>query len=68
MESVRTLVAVSTYCVFDDPISRDNGTSNEEQRAAALAKHGSIMKLARACWVRRERPNTVGTWKTWATL
>ena len=33
------------YCVFDDPISRDNGTSNEEQRAAALAKHGSIMKL-----------------------
>jgi hypothetical protein len=33
------------YCVFDDPISRDNGTSNEEQRAAAISKHGSIMKL-----------------------
>jgi hypothetical protein len=33
------------FCIFDDPISRDNGTSNEEQRAAALAKHGSIMKL-----------------------
>jgi hypothetical protein len=33
------------YCIFDDPISRDNGTSNEEQRAAALAKHGSISKL-----------------------
>jgi len=33
------------YCIFDDPISRDNGTANEEQRAAAIAKHGSIMKL-----------------------
>jgi hypothetical protein len=32
-------------CIFDDPISRDNGTSNEEQRAAAISKHGSIMKL-----------------------
>jgi hypothetical protein len=33
------------FAIFDDPISRDNGTSNEEQREAALAKHGSIMKL-----------------------
>jgi hypothetical protein len=33
------------YCIFDDPISRDNGTANDEQRAAAIAKHGSIMKL-----------------------
>lgn len=33
------------YAIFDDPISRDNGTSNEEQRAAALAKFGSIMRL-----------------------
>jgi hypothetical protein len=33
------------YALFDDPISRDNGTSNEEQRAAAIAKHGSISKL-----------------------
>jgi hypothetical protein len=33
------------YCIFDDPISRDNGTANEEQRVAAIAKHGSIMKL-----------------------
>jgi hypothetical protein len=32
-------------CIFDDPISRDNGTSNEDQRAAAISKHGSIMKL-----------------------
>ena len=32
-------------CIFDDPISRDNGTSNDEQRAAAISKHGSIMKL-----------------------
>jgi hypothetical protein len=33
------------FCLFDDPISRDNGTSNEDQRAEAIAKHGSIMKL-----------------------
>jgi hypothetical protein len=33
------------FAVFDDPISRDNGTANEEQRAAAISKHGSIMKL-----------------------
>jgi hypothetical protein len=33
------------FCLFDDPISRDNGTANEEQRAAAISKHGSIMKL-----------------------
>ncbi len=33
------------FAIFDDPISRDNGTSNEEQREAALSKHGSIMKL-----------------------
>ncbi len=33
------------YCIFDDPISRDNGTANDEQRAAAVAKHGSISKL-----------------------
>lgn len=33
------------FCIFDDPISRDNGTGNEDQRAAAIAKHGSIMKL-----------------------
>jgi hypothetical protein len=32
-------------CLFDDPISRDNGTSNEDQRAEAISKHGSIMKL-----------------------
>jgi hypothetical protein len=31
--------------LFDDPISRDNGTSNEDQRAEAISKHGSIMKL-----------------------
>jgi hypothetical protein len=33
------------FCLFDDPISRDNGTANEDQRAAAISKHGSIMKL-----------------------
>jgi hypothetical protein len=33
------------FALFDDPISRDNGTANEEQRSAAIAKHGSIMKL-----------------------
>lgn len=33
------------FALFDDPISRDNGTGNEEQRAAAISKHGSIMKL-----------------------
>jgi hypothetical protein len=33
------------FCLFDDPISRDNGTSNEDQRAEAISKHGSIMKL-----------------------
>src|SRR5260370_42526328 len=33
------------YCVFDDPISRDTGTASGEQRAAAISKHGSIMKL-----------------------
>ena len=32
-------------CIFDDPISRDNGTSNDEQRAAAISKFGSISKL-----------------------
>jgi len=32
-------------CIFDDPISRDNGTSNDDQRASAISKHGSIMKL-----------------------
>jgi len=44
MESANTRSRFD-YCVFDDPISRDNGTANEEQRAAAIAKHGSIMKL-----------------------
>jgi len=24
------------FCLFDDPISRDNGTANDEQRAAAI--------------------------------
>ncbi|HSY32526.1 MAG TPA: hypothetical protein VLA42_11080 [Verrucomicrobiae bacterium] len=33
------------FCLFDDPISRDNGTSNDDQRAEAVSKHGSIMKL-----------------------
>src|SRR5262249_51626222 len=33
------------FAIFDDPISRDNGTGNEDQRAAAVSKHGSIMKL-----------------------
>src|SRR5207245_4287503 len=33
------------YAIFDDPISRDNGTSNEEQKAAALSKFGSISRL-----------------------
>ncbi len=33
------------YCVFDDPITRDNGTANDEQKEAAISKHGSIMKL-----------------------
>jgi hypothetical protein len=33
------------FCVFDDPISRDNGTANEEQRAAAISKHSSVMAL-----------------------
>ena len=33
------------FALFDDPISRDNGTSNEDQRAEAISKHGSIMKL-----------------------
>jgi hypothetical protein len=33
------------FCLFDDPISRDNGTSNEEQKTEAISKHGSIMKL-----------------------
>jgi hypothetical protein len=33
------------FAIFDDPISRDNGTRNEEQRAEAVSKHGSITKL-----------------------
>ena len=33
------------FALFDDPISRDNGTSDEDQRQAAVEKHGSIMKL-----------------------
>ncbi len=33
------------FCIFDDPISRDNGTANEEQRAAAVSKHSSVMAL-----------------------
>jgi hypothetical protein len=33
------------FCIFDDPISRDNGTGNEDQRAAAVSKFGSISKL-----------------------
>jgi hypothetical protein len=33
------------FCIADDPISRDNGTGNEDQRAAAVSKFGSIMKL-----------------------
>ena len=33
------------FCVFDDPISRDNGTANDEQRAAAISKHSSVMAL-----------------------
>jgi len=34
-----------TVCYFDDPISRDNGTANEDQKAAAVSKFGSISKL-----------------------
>jgi len=33
------------FCIFDDFVSRDYGTSNEEQRATAVAAWGSIMRL-----------------------
>jgi hypothetical protein len=34
------------YCLFDDPISNENFTANEEQRAAGLRKYSAILALA----------------------
>ncbi len=34
------------YCVFDDPVSNENYTANDDQRAMGLSKYGAIMALA----------------------
>ncbi len=34
------------YCIFDDPVSNQNFTANEEQRAEGLRKYGAVAALA----------------------